>query len=471
MALTHAVDDLADALVTLSLLGSLFFSVSLEASRARILLYLLLTAAPLAIVAPAVGPLLDRTRAGYRTIMVGSQVTRAILSLALAGSLLSLAFYPIVFGILLSRKAYALSKTAVVSQLVPDPNVLVGASGHLARTGTLAGGLGTAIGGFLIVSVGVEWLPVAAAGVFLAAAAIGNTVPVHQIDPPPASVIVRAEIPTGVKHAASAVALIRAATGALTFLLAFAIKRGGGDEWIYALALVAAGIGAFVGTMVAPLLHRSLASNRIIALTLLVPGTVSAFGVLTVGNFALIAIAFTIGLGGSVSSRAMDALYGQVPRLVRGRAISQSELFFQLANVTGAAAAVLATPLPRVGFAVVAVVLVGGGLVYSSRARLSLRREAGSLLLGRKRPDESADLAGTLLDEAVHHAEQGQHRVAIAIADAAVRAAGPCVDPDSAARQEWASLRDLIDAATRPDGTASAEAAVGVITTARRLLP
>ena len=31
----------------------------------------------------------------------------------------------------------------------------------------------------------------------------------------------------------------------ITFLLALAIKRGGGDEWIYALALVAAGFGAF----------------------------------------------------------------------------------------------------------------------------------------------------------------------------------------------------------------------------------
>ena len=59
---THAVDDFADSLITLSLIGSLFFSVSLEASRSRILLYLLLTAAPLAIVAQVVGPALDRIR-------------------------------------------------------------------------------------------------------------------------------------------------------------------------------------------------------------------------------------------------------------------------------------------------------------------------------------------------------------------------------------------------------------------------
>jgi hypothetical protein len=40
----------------------------------------------------------------------------------------------------------------------------------------------------------------------------------------------------------------------------------------------------------------------------------------TLGNWPL-AIALTIGLGGSVGARAMDALYGDVPHLMRGRVI------------------------------------------------------------------------------------------------------------------------------------------------------
>ena len=326
LALAHAVDDFSDSMINLSLLGSLFFSVSLEASQGRILTYLLLTAAPLAIAAPAIGPLLDRWRAGYRSTILGSQAVRAVLSVAVAGSLQSLAFYPLVFGILLSRKAYALAKTAIVADLVPDRNDLVTASGHLARTGTVAGGIGTAIAGLLILLIGVEWLPVVGAGSYLVAAVVSSTLPVHRVEGRPAAVIVRAETPLDVKLATLAVALIRAAAGALTFLLAFAIKRGGGDEWIYASALVVAGGGSFVGTMVAPRLHRALASDRIVALTLLGPAVVTAFGVLTVGNFSIIAIAFAIGLGSSISSRAMDGFYGRVPLLVRGRAISFSEL-------------------------------------------------------------------------------------------------------------------------------------------------
>ena len=472
LALAHAVDDFSDSMINLSLLGSLFFSVSLEASQGRILTYLLLTAAPLAIAAPAIGPLLDRWRAGYRSTILGSQAVRAVLSVAVAGSLQSLAFYPLVFGILLSRKAYALAKTAIVADLVPDRNDLVTASGHLARTGTVAGGIGTAIAGLLILLIGVEWLPVVGAGSYLVAAVVSSTLPVHRVEGRPAAVIVRAETPLDVKLATLAVALIRAAAGALTFLLAFAIKRGGGDEWIYASALVVAGGGSFVGTMVAPRLHRALASDRIVALTLLGPAVVTAFGVLTVGNFSIIAIAFAIGLGSSISSRAMDGFYGRVPLLVRGRAISFSELVFQLANVTGAACAVLASPSQRLGFAVVALMLIVGGAVYSSRVRLSLRLEAGSLLLGRPRVDESAHLSKTLLDEAVHHAEQGNHQLAIAIADAAVRVAADAglLGPTPATSDSWDALRPSIDDVVLRDAEASAGLAVAVIATARAVV-
>jgi predicted MFS family arabinose efflux permease len=420
---THAIDDVADSLITLSLVGSLFFSVSLEASRSRILLYLLLTAAPLALVAPVIGPVLERVRAGFRSVILASQLARAFLALGLAASLLSLAFYPLVFGVLLSRKVYALGKTAILGQLAPDREVLVAASGHIARTGTVAGGLGTAFGGAVIALGDVTWLPVFAAIGYLAAAAVTSTIErTARVDGVAASVA-RAETPPSVRRAAASVAALRAAAGALTFLLAIAIKRGGGDEWIFAAALVAAGLGAFAGTVVAPRLHRRLPSDRIVLLTLLVPGLISAFGVLTIGSGAIVAIAATIGLAGSVASRTMDALYAQVPDRVRGRVIAWIELGFQMANVVGAILAVSADPSPRVGFAVVAVVLVVAGLGTASRMRVSLRREAGRWLLGAPIASAGLDLPHALLAEAVRAVERQEFAAAIVLADAAQRAA------------------------------------------------
>jgi predicted MFS family arabinose efflux permease len=472
LAIAHAFDDFADSLITLSLVGSLFFSVSLEASRGRILLYLLLTAAPLAVVAPVIGPVLDRMRVGYRVIVIGSHLARAVFALLLASSLLSVAFYPLVFGILLSRKAYDVAKTAMVAHLVPDRAELVAASGHLARTGTIAAGCGTAAGGALIAAFGVKWLPLAAAAGFVAAATLASRIPATSVDSPLHSAVVRAQTPVDVRRATVAVAGIRAAAGALTFLLALTIKRGGGDKWIFVAALVAAGVGTFLGTMVSSRLHRSFSPDWVLALTLLVPGFVSAFGVLTIGSLSIVAIALAIGLGGSVASREMDALYGRVPRLVRGRVIARAEVVFQIANVSGAAIAVLAYPGPRVGFAIVAAVLTVGGLVYASQLRLSLRQEAGMWLLGQRPGGAVEALPAALVAGAMRYAEQGEHSLAVAVAETAVRvldtrSAAPA---ESVALDNWAALGNLVASVAAGTVEPTAEMSVAVIKAAAALV-
>jgi predicted MFS family arabinose efflux permease len=422
LAIAHAIDDLADSMINLSLVGSLFFSVSFDASRQRVLLYLVLTAVPLAVVAPTVGPLLDRLRTGYVSVIVGSQIVRAIAAIALANSLRSAAFYPLVFVVLLCRKAYALAKTAVVAQLAA-PDEMVEASGHLARTGTIAGGIGTAIAGIVIAVVGVEWVPVLAACGFAVAAFVSSRLQVTRTGVLVPTLAFRAVMPPAVRSATRAVAAIRFGTGALTYMLALAIKRGGGDELIFAAALLGAGFGVFVGTIISPSLHRRLSAERMVVAALLGPGLVSALGVLTIGSWAIVVIATAIGLGASVSSRAMDAFYGEVPRSIRGRTISRCEFQFQLATLTGAALAVWAAPEPRTGFAVVAVVLMTGGWFFAAGRRLSLRHETARLLLGRSVIAVGDAVPIDLVREAERSRRNGQHRVAIALAESAVRVA------------------------------------------------
>ncbi|MBT8241368.1 MAG: MFS transporter, partial [Acidimicrobiia bacterium] len=52
----QALHSVGEGLFALSLVGSLFFNVSVDAARPRILLYLALTMAPFAILAPLIGP-------------------------------------------------------------------------------------------------------------------------------------------------------------------------------------------------------------------------------------------------------------------------------------------------------------------------------------------------------------------------------------------------------------------------------
>lgn len=423
LSLAHAIDDMADGLVNISLVGSLFFSVSLEASRDRILLYLVLTVAPLAVIAPAVGPLLERTRAGYRATMIGSQLLRAVAALLMWGSLKSPAFYPLVFLVLINRKAYALARTAMLPHLVPEPDRLADASGHLSRVGTLAGGLGTALGGAVIGLFGADVVPLLAVPVYVASAWAARRIPVDRtIEPSPVGAA-RQKAPELVRRAGIAVCGMRASSGALGFLLAFAIKRGGVGSWVFVVALAATGIGSYLGTLVTGALLRRLVADQVVAIVLLVPGVVTLFSVLAAGNYGIVVVAFTIGLGGSVATRTMDALYGRVPDAARGRAISANELRFQLSNVTGAVLAVMLTPTPRVGISVVAVVLLLSGAWYASRHQLSLRRGAGAFLMRQAPYSPASLLARALLDEAQVQAQSGSRRLAIVSAHAAVQSA------------------------------------------------
>ena len=54
LAVTHAAASVGDACLTVSLAGSIFFTQSIGESRTQVLLYLLLTLAPFAVVAPVI---------------------------------------------------------------------------------------------------------------------------------------------------------------------------------------------------------------------------------------------------------------------------------------------------------------------------------------------------------------------------------------------------------------------------------
>ena len=438
LSVTHALDDVADGFLNISLLGSLFFSVSLEASRDRILLYLVLTVAPLAVIAPLLSPLLERTRAGFRATMVSTQLLRAAAALALVSSLKSPAFYPLVFVVLLSRKVYALARTAILPNLLPEPDRLADASGHLSRVGTVAGGLGTLIGAAVLGLFNAELVPLLAVPVFIVAALTAHRIPTTSLSAEQGARYIRVAVPTEVRRAGLAVCGIRASSGALAYLLAFAIKRGGVDAWVFVVALAATGIGSFIGTLIAGALHRRLVPHHVISLVLLVPGVVTAFSVLAAGNFSIVVVAFTIGLGSSVATRTMDALYGRVPDVARGRAISANELRFQLSNVTGAVLAVMLTPSPRVGFLVVAIVLLVSGASFASQGSLSWRRGASALLLGSSSYSPTSQLPRALFDEARVQAQQGARRLSIVTSHAAIRSAlaQRTIEPPD----EWANL-------------------------------
>ena len=135
----QAFSTFGETMFTVSLVGSLFFSVSLDAARPRILLYLAVTMAPFLVLAPLIGPLIDRVKGGHRIVLMAALGGRAVLALLLATQLKGLLLYPLAFTILVLGKVFYVSRNSLVPVLVTHRSHLVVVNSRLARIGAVAG--------------------------------------------------------------------------------------------------------------------------------------------------------------------------------------------------------------------------------------------------------------------------------------------------------------------------------------------
>jgi len=117
LALTHVLMTAGDTMFAVSLAGSLFFSISPTAAQDKVLLYLVLTMAPFAVVAPALGPLIDRSRGARRGMVVVSALGRAVLCPFLVQDIHSLLLFPLAFAMLVLSKVYLVTKGALVPEM------------------------------------------------------------------------------------------------------------------------------------------------------------------------------------------------------------------------------------------------------------------------------------------------------------------------------------------------------------------
>ena len=133
LALVQVLMIAGDTLVTISLAGRLFFSISPSEAKSKVLLYLLLTIAPFAIVSPFLGPLIDRSRNSRRAMVVFSAVGRALLCPLMARDIHSLSLFPEAFLILVLSKLYLVTRGALVSEIASaDAERHEATSGHTA---------------------------------------------------------------------------------------------------------------------------------------------------------------------------------------------------------------------------------------------------------------------------------------------------------------------------------------------------
>ena len=115
-------------LVTISLAGSLFFSISPGEAKSKIFLYLILTLAPFIVISPLLGPLIDRNRGGRRAMAVAAAVGSAVLCPFMANDVHSLLLFPEAFVILVLSNLYLVTRNALVPEMVVAENARRAAS-------------------------------------------------------------------------------------------------------------------------------------------------------------------------------------------------------------------------------------------------------------------------------------------------------------------------------------------------------
>ena len=356
LAVAHALAVAGDALVTVALAGSLFFDISPTAARGRVALSLALTMAPFGLVAPFLGPAIDRLRGGRRLTIVLAALARAGTCLYMAGVLDSLLLFPAAFALLVLSKTYAVAKSAIVPTVVASKDHLVEANSKLALISAVMAVVAAGPGVAVSKLAGSEWVVRLAAMVFAAAAIAARRIEQVRPDDPASRPAAAAELHhAGIRSAATAVGVLRGSVGFLTFLVAFALRRQGAPSWVFGLVLAASMGGSLVGAAVAPRLRRHVVEEHVLAGTL---GLVLAGAVVAArlgGRPAAVLLAAALGVGASAGKLAFDSLVQRdAADAVQGRTFARLEAAFQLSWVAGALVPVVVTiPLP-VGYVVLA---------------------------------------------------------------------------------------------------------------------
>jgi MFS family permease len=439
LAVAQILAGFADALVAVSLAGSLFFNLSPDASRTQVLLYLVITMVPFTVLAPLVGPAIDRFRSGHRFVAAGFYALRAVCALGLALTLFELTFYLFALALLVSSKASGVVRQALVPRLIDDPARLVSANSALARVGTIAAGFGGAAGSALLAltKTGQAPLAVAAAGFALAALAVLR-LPAARAGAAAPAAVEYAELHTpSVVVAATGLMALRAGVGYFVFLLAFALRRANEPAWVYGAAVAVYGTGSFLANVVSPWLRKRLTEEWLMALALLIATMAATLGVIGINRRSLLVVSFSIGLAAIMGRQAFDSLLQRAaPDALRGRAFARYETRFQLTWVAGGLLATALVLPVEAGMVLLAALFVPVLALY-------IRGAVEAREFGPAR--ESDDLAAALarFHSAESWQEQGNARHAVVDAVAAVDLAvvSGAAEPDAAVAARLDDLR------------------------------
>jgi hypothetical protein len=390
-----------DAAMAVALANTLFFAAATGESRGRVALYLLITIAPFAVIAPLIGPALDRLQHGRRVALATSFALRTGLAVVLimnydgaTGSYPSWVLYPCALAMMVLSKSFTVLRSAVTPRVMPPTIDLVRVNSRLTVFGLLGG---TIAGG--AIAAGVEFvcthlfrLPGALlviVAVTIVGAGLSMRIPRWvevTAGEVPATLSYRRDSghlrrswPEEVKNLGGALrqplgrnsitslwgnCTIKVMVGFLFLYPAFVAKAHQASGWVQLgmLGLIgaAAAVGNFAGNFTSARLQLGRPAVLVVRCTVAVCAVALAAAV--AGNLLVAAIATLITSGSSAIAKAsLDAsLQHDLPEESRASGFGRSESTLQLAWVLGGALGVLLYTELWVGFTAVSALLILG---------------------------------------------------------------------------------------------------------------
>src|SRR5579884_467764 len=390
-----------DSAMAVALANTLFFAAASGESKDRVALYLLITIAPFAVIAPLIGPALDRLQHGRRVALAASFVLRTGLAVVLitnydgaTGSYPSWVLYPCALAMMVMSKSFSVLRSAVTPRVMPPTIDLVRVNARLTMFGLLGG---TIVGGgiaggaeylfthlfampgalFVVVVVTVagaslsmripRWVEVTAGEV---PATLSYRVPTARTrrswpeEVKRASGVLRQPLGRNIITALWGNCTIKVMVGFLFLYPAFVAKAHEASGWVQLgmLGLIgaAAAIGNFAGNFTSARLQLGRPAVLVVRCTVAV--TAAALAAAVAGNLAVAAVATLVTSGASAIGKAsLDAsLQDDLPEESRASAFGRSESTLQLAWVLGGALGVMLYTELWVGFTAVTAVLILG---------------------------------------------------------------------------------------------------------------
>ncbi|MGN9843464.1 MFS transporter [Nonomuraea sp. H19] len=423
-----AGNSASDALVTVALASTVFFGVPVGEARGSVALYLVITMLPFGLLAPFVGPILDRFRSGRRYVMAGTLFGRGLLCFAMAAAV-GPGDLPTLFigalGVLVLSKAFNVSRAAIMPSVLPADITLVSANARVALFTLVSAGVAVPVGAGLTAWLGSAAVLRLAMVAFLLLGVVAVRLPRH-VDSPDleeegAAPRWRTLLKVGpaVAEAVWANVAIRVYSGFLLFFLLFLVQDKAvpwlavNQSWAQdpffdipktiALLAAAAGLGGLIGAAVANW-TRNHAPQLIVLVTLAVTSVTTVVTAIFFGLWAALAISLITAFAQELGKLALDAIVQrEIGEEVRSSTFGVVEAMLQLAWVFGGLVGLVLslTQSSMGGLVTLAVVLTAAlGWLLVARAK---RVRAANAKLARRRAEASEQ-------ERAEPSEPGPHR-------------------------------------------------------------